>query len=214
MLRARPSHLVFAALLSFAASPAFAAALDDGRDAYQKGDYATALKLLRPLADAGNPEAQVFIGMSYEFGDGVAKNTSEAVKWYRQAAEKGNTDAAYNLGTIYQEGTGVAKNIPEAVKWFRMAAAKGDPLSQRELGTIYRDGSAGVKRDEAEAAKWFRMATGKNDVPSMTALGEMYLAGRGVAADRKEAQDLLRRASELGDSDAKRIYDREFAATR
>ena len=66
-----------------------AAALDDGRDAYQRGDYAAALRLLRPLADSGNPDAQVFIGMSYEFGDGVMKDTAQAVKWYRQAAAEG-----------------------------------------------------------------------------------------------------------------------------
>jgi len=126
------------ATIMFLGSPAFGAALEDGRDAYQKGDYAGALKLLRPLADAGNPEAQVYIGLSYEFGDGVAKNTAEAVKWYRQAAEKGSIDAAYNLGTIYEEGNGVPKNMVEALKWFRQAAAKGHSLSQRELGSHRR----------------------------------------------------------------------------
>lgn len=191
--------------------PVFGAALEDGRDAYHKGDYASALKLLRPLADQGNPEAQVFIGMSYEFGDSIAKNAKEAINWYRKAAQKGNADAAYNLGTMYEDGEGAAKNIPEAMKWFRMGAAKGDPLSQRELGTLYRDGN-GIKRDPEQAARWFRMATGKNDVPSMTALGQMYLAGQGVMPDRMEAQYLLRRASELGDPDAKKIYDREFSS--
>jgi len=198
----------------FFGSPVFAAALEDGRDAYQKGDYAAALKLLRPLADAGNPEAQVFVGMSYEFGDGVTKNTAEAVKWYRQAAQKGSIDAAYNLGTIYEDGNGIAKNIPEAVKWFREAAAKGHVLSQRELASLYHEGAAGMERDDKEAVFWFRMATGKNDVPSMTALGQMYLAGQGVMPDRKEAQDLLRRAAELGDPDAKKIFDRVFGAAR
>ena len=207
MLRSRS----LAAVLALISLPAFAAAIEDGRDAYHKGDYATALRILRPLADDGNPEAQVFIGMSYEFGDGIGKDTKQAINWYRKAADKGNADAAYNLGTMYEDGEGVAKNIPEAMKWFRMAAAKGDALSQRELGTLYRDGT-GIKRDPEQAAKWFRMATGKNDVPSMTALGEMYLAGQGVMPDRKEAQDLLRRASELGDPDAKKIYDREFSA--
>ena len=194
----------------FFGTTAFAAALEDGRDAYQKGEYPAALKLLRPLADAGNPEAQVFIGMSYEFGDGVKKSTVEALKWYRQAAQKGSIDAAYNLGTIYEDGDGVPKNLPEAAKWFREAAAKGHALSQRELASLYHDGGTGMQRDDKEAAFWFRMATGKNDVPSMTALAQMYLAGQGVMPDRKEAQDLLRRASELGDPDAKKILDREF----
>jgi TPR repeat protein len=48
----------------------------------------------------------------------------------------------------------------------------------------------------------------------MTALGQMYLSGQGVTLDRKEAQDLLRRASELGDTEAKKIFDREFAVVK
>src|SRR5436309_1982600 len=124
MLRIRQFRSTLVAMLCIAGAPTMAAALDDGRDAYQRGEYTIALHLLRPLADAGNPEAQLFIGLSYEFGDGVTKNTAEAVKWYRQAADKGNPDAAYNLGTMYEEGNGVPKNVGEAVKWFRISAAK------------------------------------------------------------------------------------------
>jgi TPR repeat protein len=45
---------------------AFAEPLDDGAEALQRGDYATALKLLGPLADDGLPEAQKDLGLMYE----------------------------------------------------------------------------------------------------------------------------------------------------
>ena|SRR5215469_10919155 len=80
--------LILSTAMCLICGPVLAAALEDGRDAYHKGDYATALRILRPLADQGNPDAQVFIGMSYEFGDGIAKDTKEAINWYRKAAER------------------------------------------------------------------------------------------------------------------------------
>jgi hypothetical protein len=51
-----------------------------GEGAYQRGDYATALRELRPLAEQGNPSAQFFLGGmlrewiwdSYESRTGVA----------------------------------------------------------------------------------------------------------------------------------------------
>jgi TPR repeat protein len=42
---------------------AAAGTLDDGVAAYQRGDYAKAMRLLRPLADQGNPDAQFNLGM-------------------------------------------------------------------------------------------------------------------------------------------------------
>ncbi len=42
-----------------------------GKDAYDQGDYATALKEMRPLADQGYAKAQVNLGVLYERGQGV-----------------------------------------------------------------------------------------------------------------------------------------------
>ena len=49
-------------LTMFIALPAHADQLQDGKAAYMDGDWRTALKLLRPLAEQGNPNAQVTIG--------------------------------------------------------------------------------------------------------------------------------------------------------
>jgi len=78
--------------------------LDDAVVAYKRGDYATALRLYRRLADQGKPSAQHNLGVMYAKGEGVPQNHAEAVKWYRRAADQGFARAQYNLGLMYANG--------------------------------------------------------------------------------------------------------------
>ena len=52
----------------------------DGYTAYNAGDYATALREWRPLAEQGNADAQYNLGMMYDEGEGVPQDDAEAVK--------------------------------------------------------------------------------------------------------------------------------------
>lgn len=47
----------------------------------------------RDLAEKGSAQAQYNLGVCYEKGEGVEKDTSEAMKWYRIASEQGHKDA-------------------------------------------------------------------------------------------------------------------------
>ncbi|MCH8098520.1 MAG: sel1 repeat family protein [Proteobacteria bacterium] len=67
-------------------APAWAG-VDEGVVAYNRGDYATALREWRPLAEQGDAEAQFNLGLMYYKGRGVPQDYAEAVKWYRLAAE-------------------------------------------------------------------------------------------------------------------------------
>lgn len=53
--------------------------------AYDKGDYTTALRLMRPLADQGLAAAQNNLGWMYAHGRGVPQDEAEARKWFRKA---------------------------------------------------------------------------------------------------------------------------------
>ena len=44
---------------------------EDALAAYDRGDYATALRLMRPLAEQGNARAQFNLGVMYTKGQGV-----------------------------------------------------------------------------------------------------------------------------------------------
>ncbi len=99
--------------------------LDEGEAAYDRGDYATAVRLWRPLAEQGVVTAQNNLGVMYEKGEGVPQDYAEAVKWYRLAAEQGYAIAQFNLGFVYAEGQGVPQDYALAVKWYRLAAEQG-----------------------------------------------------------------------------------------
>ena len=96
-----------------------------GVDAYDRGDYATALKEWRPLADQGNASAQNSLGQMYEKGQGVAQDYQVAVWWYQKAVEQGHASAQNNLGHMYAAGQGVPKDYVLAHMWLSLAAAKG-----------------------------------------------------------------------------------------
>ncbi len=131
--------------------------LADARAAYKRGDYATELRLLKPLADKGNGVAQDSLGMMYELGLGVRQNSATAVTWYRKAAEKGVAAAQDSLGTMYNLGLGVPKDYAKAVFWLRKAADRGNADAQASLGILY-DLGHGVPKNDVEAYKWFNLA--------------------------------------------------------
>ena len=95
-------------------------------NAYNRGEYETALKKFLPLAEQGHAGAQHYLGVMYGEGKGVPQDYQEAMKWYRLAAEQGDADAQYNLGGMYFSGHGVARNHIQAYMWVTLAAAQGN----------------------------------------------------------------------------------------
>ncbi len=74
------------------AGPVAAGPPADGQAAYRSGNYATALRIIRPLADQGNVAAQSNHGAMFEHGSGVEQDCAEAVRWYRKAADVDSTN--------------------------------------------------------------------------------------------------------------------------
>ncbi len=173
--------------------------LEDGSAAYKRGDYATALRLLRPLAQAGDAQVQATLGVMYDNGTGVTQDYQEALKWYRLAAAQGNSEAQFALGEMYRMGQGVRQDYAEAVKWYRLAAAQGRTSAQVNLGGMYDKGT-GVTQDYQEAAKWYRLAAAKGDSQAQSNLGVMYEKGNGVTQDYTEALKWYRLAVEQADA--------------
>jgi TPR repeat protein len=169
--------------------------------ALERKDYATAFPLLLPLARAGMPEAQFYVGVMYHFGYGVPRDDREAVRWYRLAAEQGHADAQFNLGVMYAYGEGVPQDHAEALRWFRLAAEQGDAKAQFNLGVMYDEGE-GVPQDHAEALRWFRLAAEQGVAEAQFNLGVMYHKGEGVPQDHAEALRWFRLAAEQGHAKA------------
>ena len=144
--------LLFIAVLVGFAAIAYAGR-DEGKAAYNRGDYATAFKEFKSLADQGDAKAQYDLGLMYGNGQGVAKNYAEAVKWYRKAAEQGDADAQSNLGFLYANGLGVPKDNTEAMKWWSKAAAQGNANAQNNLSIMLLSTMARPLEDGLPAEK-------------------------------------------------------------
>lgn len=189
--------------IALAASVALAASheLDDAWAAFQKGDYATALQVLRPLAQQGQPEAQHGLGVMYEFGDGVEPNKAEAAKWYRVAADAGLAIAQFSYGNMLLAGEGVDQNDVEAIKWFRLAADQGLANAQHNLAFMLSHGR-GAPKDDAESFFWYRRAAEGGLVESQAELGLILIEGQTAPKDEAEGISWYLLAADQGLSGA------------
>ncbi|MDC3347866.1 sel1 repeat family protein [Paracoccaceae bacterium] len=140
-------------MLSFMAfTPVAAQDWTKGVDAYNAGDYATALQEWRPLAEAGDAQAQYSLALMYDLGRGVPRDYAEASKWYRLAAEQGKAQAQYNLGFSYATGLGVLQDNVIAHMWWNLAAANGhEKAGERRDKIANKMSPAAIEKAQAMA---------------------------------------------------------------
>ena len=160
--------LLMVSLLTCAGGVAIAQDYDAGLKAAQAGDFQTALKEWKPLADQGHAYAQYNLGVMYADGDvrqaaagtGVPEDDAEAaVRWYRLAADQGHAGAQYNLGLMYANGEGVLQDNVTAHMWFNIAGANGAELGRDNREIIERKMTPA---DISEAQKRARICMASN----------------------------------------------------
>jgi uncharacterized protein len=119
------------ALLTFATAPLAGAQADvrAGVEAWEAGDYARAIREWRPLAQAGDADAQFNLAQAYKLGRGVPQDLNEALAWFQRAASQGHIQAEDNLGLVLYE-TG---RRSDALSWLERSAARGEPRAQYVL---------------------------------------------------------------------------------
>ncbi len=123
--------LVSAVLLSaWQIWPALAG-LEEGVAAYKAGHYGVALKEWRALAESGNAKAQYNVGILYEKGLGVPKDTRQAYVWYEKAAVQGLAFAQNNLGAMYEDGLVVEADYVQADMWYLLSGKQGNEVANR-----------------------------------------------------------------------------------
>jgi uncharacterized protein len=157
------AHVFLGAFIAAAlvgGDPAGAGPVEDAAAAYKRGDYATAMRLFRPLADEGDASAQVVLGFMYKRGRGVPQDFAEAVRWYHLAADQGDASAQADLGFMYELGQGVKQDFAEAVRWYRLAADQGVATAQTALGLMY-EGGRGVPQNYVLAHMWFDLSAAR-----------------------------------------------------
>ena len=178
----------------------FAAQADTvgGIVAYERGDFAAAVKELTPPAEQGDATAQVLLGAIYGTGsEAVPRDDQKAVAWFRRAAEQGSAAGQNFLGEAYRDGLGVAVDQAQAATWFRRSAEQGFAIGQYHLAMAY-DVGAGVTRDVKEAVAWLKKSAAQGYALAEAMLGRCYIGGLGTAVDEKLGVQWLRKAANQG----------------
>lgn len=142
-------RLVICLIALLASTPASAAGPADtkaGVDAFMRGESEAAVRIWRPLATAGDADAQYNLGQAYWLGRGVAADAKLAEDWYRRAAEQGHSKArdAYGL-LLFQSNRRV-----EAMPFVEESARRGMPQAQYVYATALFNGDL-VEKDWVQA---------------------------------------------------------------
>ena len=170
------------------AGAALVAALCAGASNANDSDAAAVAKW-RPLAQAGDREAQWQLGRAYMAGQGVQADQALGVRWMMKCAQQGNTAAAVVVAVAFENGKGVERSDTEAAKWYLAAAKAGDGDSQRTMAVWYATGH-GVAQDPVSALAWFYTAYGL-DSPDEAVFVKVYMPDVGTK-DLARARALAR----------------------
>jgi hypothetical protein len=172
------SAALAAALLTL---PAFAGTPRSGWDAYLAGNYTGAYAELKPLADAGHPAAQYYLGTLYAHGKGVARDAAMALELYRMAAGQGHGGAQFALGfALYQAG-----DYAGAAPWLSQVA-RSNAMAASLVGRMYLTGK-GVFQDDDTAFRYLSVAADAGVRDALYLRAVMYAEGRGTYQDLVEA---------------------------
>lgn len=126
-----------------------------GMDAYNHGDYGTALREWRPLAEQGDARAQFSLGLSYENGDGVPRDHAKAREWYEKAAAQGDAKAQFYLGMQSSFGQGGPMDLVQAYMWYSLAAGNGNAHAPGYRDDLTRQmTSAQIAEGKKRAREW------------------------------------------------------------
>lgn len=139
-----------------------------GVDAWTRGDYRVAVEQWRPLAVAGDADAQFNLGQAYKLGRGVPEDPAMAESWFRRAALQNHQQAEDNYGlALFQNG-----RKAEAVPWLEKSAARGEARGQLVLGTMLFNGD-GIARDPVRAYALMTRASAQGLRPASETLAQM-----------------------------------------
>ncbi len=92
---------------------------------------------LTKAAQQNLPAACLYLGMKFEFGNGVQQNTNDAEKLYKQAAVQGWAMAQYLLAMLLLD-EGSIENQISAGAWLKLASEQEYPQAEEKYMEIKR----------------------------------------------------------------------------
>ena len=141
--------------------------VQDARAAYEKGDYANALQLHRPLADQGNAHAQHALGNMYFYAQGVPQDYVQAYILFNLAAALASDPKSHDFAVKNRDYI-AAKMTPVQIAEAQKAFADTLTLKCSFIGLIPEDVTYNVNRDTKEVEVIGKFGTHKGMLLSNT----------------------------------------------
>lgn len=170
---------------------------------FAAGNFAEAIRLAKPLAEVGDPNATYLMGFAHETGKGVEQSRDKAVGYYRQGMAKGHADSIYRLA-INLLASGEAADTREAQTLLEKQAEKDPAVGGRILGELFVRGAFTAKPDPDTGVSWWKKASAVGDIASMNFLAAFYDGQMGFPEkkDAKLANQYYGAAAAKGDTSA------------
>jgi TPR repeat protein len=178
---------------------------DAAYEAFDQGQYLTALELGVKAAERGEPAAHTLVGRIYADGLGTSKNLPLAARWYARGAELGDPEAMFAYGLMLAEGEGVEKDRVEAARFLEAAAAKRHALANYNLALLFLKGD-GKPENPYRAFMHMRYAAEQGVTTAQYDLGTMYATGQGTDPNAFEAAKWIGKAAQKGHVEAQIDY--------
>ena len=168
-------------------------------EAFNKGRQIEAVRLARPLAEDGNAEALLIMGVAHEAGP-----TRElAIDYLRKAHQAGNRVASHRLvRQLVEQGS---KDSQQEARTLLETLAKHDRgVASRLLGEGFLRGWFGGKADFEKARYWWEQAAERGDMTALLSLAGLLDGSFGFPdkRDPETALALFLKAAKLGNPGA------------
>ncbi len=125
--------------------------------AYRSGDYETAFRLFRRLANRGDISAMRNVAQMYRKGLGTEQNFKKAREYYAQAGSYGLSTALVNLALMIRDGQGGPASPRDAARMLYHLAKAGN-LNAQYLFAEQLEKGHGVTRDLDSARAYYGTA--------------------------------------------------------
>ena len=170
-------------------------------------DYTQAYEWWKKASLKSDIRAIANLGMCYQLGHGVQRDSIDAVRLYKKSIKDGNsallsqrTENAHKnifdamlVGDCYENGIGVSKDYGKAAGFYAQAADRGSVEGMRQAGISYLNA-----KDSNRALQYFEKGASKGDLTSEYWAGKILMGEMNVPANKQQAIIYLLKAAEGG----------------
>ncbi|XP_030595253.1 death ligand signal enhancer isoform X2 [Archocentrus centrarchus] len=175
-----------------------------GLENAKRKHYQEAFTCFLAAAQQGYSKSQFNVGVCYETGRGVSKNTEKALYYYRQAAVSGHRQAQYRYAKLLLTSRGhqSSEELTTAIDLLEQAAAAGLTKAQLCLASVYAQDSV---KYGCKSIQYLEMAAESGDDTALLFLGNCYERGFVVQHNLRTAIQFYKQAAKAGNKQAKRL---------